>query len=138
MYLEDQLKVCINYRDYSDLISVVDRIIQEKGWAAFLKYCKDSEIGIDKLDPTLDLRKSASLLAQRDILLIGGWDDDGPTIDHHILPLYRALKSEKAENVRIVAFQDDHGFGNSRAELAQTIIEWLKTASERKKNLVFG
>lgn len=50
-----------------------------------------------------------------------------------MLPLYRALKVEKAEKVRIVAFQDGHAFTNSREEIAQTVIEWLKTAPERKK-----
>jgi dipeptidyl aminopeptidase/acylaminoacyl peptidase len=91
-----------------------------------------AETGIDKLDPTLSLRKSAPLLAQKDILLIGGWDDAQVTIDQFILPLYRALKNEKAKNVKIFAFQDDHYFRNSRNEVAQTITEWLKTAPERK------
>jgi len=91
-----------------------------------------AEMKIIELNPTYHLRKSAPLLAKKDILLIGGWDDVRVTIDHSILPLYRALKNEKAKNVRIVAFQDNHSFENSRAELAQTIIDWLKTASERK------
>jgi len=89
---------------------------------------------IAESDSTIDLRRSAPLLAQKDILLIGGWDDQNVTIDHHILPLYRALNNMKAKNVEIVAFQDDHAFRNSRAELAQTIIQWLKTAHERKKS----
>lgn len=91
-----------------------------------------AEMKIIELNPTYHLRKSAPLLAQKDILLIGGWDDVRVTIDHNILPLYRALKNEKTKNVRIVAFQDDHSFKNSKAELALTIIDWLKTASERK------
>lgn len=97
-----------------------------------------AETGIDKMNPTLYLRKSTSLLAQKDILLIGGWDDTKITIDQFILPLYRALKNEKAKNVRIVAFQDDHAFSNSRAELAQTIIEWIKTAPERNRESLIG
>ena len=92
-----------------------------------------AETGIDKLNPALYLRKSAPWLAQKDILLIGGWDDAQITIDRYILPLYRALKNEKAMNVKIVAFQDDHAFKNSRVELAQTIIGWIKTVPERKK-----
>jgi len=36
------------------------------------------------------------------------------------------LKKEKAQNVKIVAFQDDHSLKNCRDELAQTIIEWLR------------
>jgi dipeptidyl aminopeptidase/acylaminoacyl peptidase len=91
-----------------------------------------AENGIDKLNPAMDLRKSAPILAQKDILLIGGWDDVQVTIDQHILPFYRALKKEKAKYVKIVAFQDDHYFRNSRNEVAQTLTEWLKTAPERK------
>ncbi len=88
-----------------------------------------AEMGFDKLNPYLDLRKGASLLALKNILLIGGWDDVNVTIDHHILPLYRLLKKQKAKHVRIVAFQDDHAFSNHRAGLAQTIIDWLKSIS---------
>ncbi len=84
--------------------------------------------------PTIDLKSSATLLAQKDILLIAGWDDQYVTIDNIILPLYRALKKVKVKNIKIVAFQDNHAFRNSRAELAQTIIQWLKTAPERNKS----
>jgi len=85
------------------------------------------------LDSTLDLRKCAASLARKDILLIGGWDDQNVTIDHHILPLYRALQEARADRVKIVAFQDDHSFRKSRAELAETIIGWLKTIPDREK-----
>jgi len=91
------------------------------------------EARIEKMNPALDLKKNAASLAEKDILLIAGWNDDLTTIERFILPLYRALQNEKAQNVRITAFQDDHSFGNSRKELAQIIIEWIKTAPERKK-----
>ena len=90
-----------------------------------------TEMKIIDLNPTFHLRKSASLLAQKDILLIGGWEDNKVSIDHMILPFYRALKNEKANKVKIVAFQDDHTFQNSREEVAKTITVWIKTASER-------
>jgi dipeptidyl aminopeptidase/acylaminoacyl peptidase len=89
------------------------------------------EAGLDKLNPIFDLRKSAPCLAQKEILLIGGWDDRQVTIDQFVLPFYRALEKENAKNVKIVAFQDDHYFKNSRPELAVTIIEWLKTILEK-------
>jgi len=82
------------------------------------------------LDSTLDLRKCAPLLVQKDILLIGGWDDQNVTIDNHILPFYRALNIVQADRVKIVAFQDDHFFRKTRTELAETIIGWLKTVPE--------
>jgi esterase/lipase len=92
-----------------------------------------AEMKIIELNPTFDLRKSAPLLVQKDILLIGGWDDHAVSIEHNILPLYRALINEKAKNIIISAVQDNHSFRNSRDELAQTIIEWIKTAPERNK-----
>jgi uncharacterized protein len=85
------------------------------------------ETGIDKLDPAIFIYKSAALLAKKNILLICGWDDELTTIDNYTLPLYRALKKEKAQNVKIVAFQDDHYFKETKEEVAQTIIDWLKT-----------
>ena len=90
------------------------------------------EMKIIELNPTYHLLNSVPLLAQKDILLIGGWDDHNVSIENIILPLYRALRDE-AKTVRIVAFQDDHSFKNSREELAQTIIEWIKKAPERNK-----
>jgi dipeptidyl aminopeptidase/acylaminoacyl peptidase len=91
------------------------------------------QAGLDKLNPIFDLRKSAPDLAPKDILLIGGWDDRQVTIDQFVLPFYRALEKEKAKNVKIVAFQDDHYFKNSRGEVALTIIGWLKAVFDKKK-----
>jgi pimeloyl-ACP methyl ester carboxylesterase len=90
-------------------------------------------IGIEALEPTLDLRKSAPLLAQKDILLIGGWDDNSCIMENIVLPLYRALKEAKAQDVKIVAFQDNHAFRNVREELSSVIIEWIKTVFREKK-----
>jgi pimeloyl-ACP methyl ester carboxylesterase len=80
---------------------------------------------ISVVEPMLDLRKAAPMLASREILLIGGWDDAGPTIDHHILPLYRALQKENAAGVKITALQTDHSFKNVRAELGAIIVDWV-------------
>jgi hypothetical protein len=93
-----------------------------------------AEAGIDKLNPIYDLRKNAPYLSTKDILLIGGWDDRQVTIDQFVLPFYRALEKAKAKKVKIAAFQDGHYFNNSRAELAHTIIEWLKTILGKKKS----
>ena len=92
-----------------------------------------AEMKIIESNPTYHLLKSVPLLAQREILLIGGWDDLGVSIENIILPLYRALKNENAKNVRIVAVQDNHSFENSSEELTEIIIEWIKTATERNK-----
>jgi hypothetical protein len=92
-----------------------------------------AERGIENISPKYDLRKCAPLLARKDILLIGGWNDTQATVDEYILPLYRALQKEKANNVRITAFQDNHYFGNSREGMAKTVVEWLKSSPERMK-----
>lgn len=91
------------------------------------------KIGMESLEPYLDLRKAAPMLAPKEILLIAGWNDSAANIDNHILPLYRALQNENAESVEIIGFQDDHSFRNSRNEVTKTIIEWIKTSTERKK-----
>jgi uncharacterized protein len=91
-----------------------------------------AEAGIDKINPIYDLKKCAPLLASKDILLIGGWDDKQTTMEAFILPLYRSLQNESAKNVRLIAFQDNHYFRNSREILAHTVIEWLNTVSDRK------
>ena len=91
-----------------------------------------AEAGIENLDPTLDLKKIAPQLAKKNILLIAAWNDAQVTIDQYILPFYRALQKEKARNVKITAFQDDHYFRNSRNELAQIIAGWINTEIVKK------
>jgi hypothetical protein len=48
-------------------------------------------------------------------------------MERYILPLYRALKEAKAQNVQIIGLQDDHTFGKTRAELASVITDWIKS-----------
>lgn len=72
-----------------------------------------------------DLRLSAPKLADREILLIGGWDDVNVTIENNLLPLYRALKKENAQNVEFIAYHTDHSFVNVRDKLAEDIIKWI-------------
>jgi pimeloyl-ACP methyl ester carboxylesterase len=73
-----------------------------------------------------DLRKNAAKLADRSILLFGGWEDNGPTIDQYQLPLYRALKKAGAEKVTFIVYHTDHSFGNVRGRLASDIAEWIQ------------
>lgn len=74
-----------------------------------------------------DLKLSAPALADRDLLLIGGWDDTNVTIELNILPLYRALVNAEAQQVHIVAIQDNHAFEKCRDKLARTVTSWLKS-----------
>ena len=92
-----------------------------------------AEGGIDKMISSLDIKKNAATLALKNILLIGGWDDIQTTMEKFILPLYRALQTEKAQNVTIKAFQADHYCGKTKNDVAQTLIEWIKAVPERKK-----
>jgi pimeloyl-ACP methyl ester carboxylesterase len=72
-----------------------------------------------------DLRQIATALSDRDILLIGGWDDVNVPIEHRILPFYRSLMAEGADSVKFVAFQDDHSFGKSIEAMGELIVDWI-------------
>lgn len=74
-----------------------------------------------------NLVKHAKELSGKDILMIGGWQDQAIRIEDHILPLYRALQENKAGILKIRIFDCDHSFTDVRDELADAIIEWLKT-----------
>lgn len=79
---------------------------------------------------TYGLRENAAALADRRILMIGGWDDGNITIEHLLLPVYRALKANGAKNVTFLAYQDGHGFSRVRGELAGDIATWLAGESQ--------
>jgi pimeloyl-ACP methyl ester carboxylesterase len=102
---------------------------------------------IDKMkiiesNPTYDLRKCAPMLAEKRILLIGGWDDLKVSFENIVLPLYRELKKEKAEDVTIVGIKGGHPLKNSRDEVAQIVVNWLRavpkhiSAIENNKSMV--
>ena len=73
-----------------------------------------------------DLVKQAEALLGKDILLIGGWRDQENAVEHHILPLYRALQKHGAKEVQIEIFDTDHSFTNVRSQLADRIVSWMK------------
>ncbi|MCB1163097.1 alpha/beta fold hydrolase [bacterium] len=77
-----------------------------------------------------DLVTIAPRLADRDLLIIGGWDDDQVELEHQVLPFYRALRASGAERVRALMFQDGHGFTTVRGPLAEAVYGWLSV--ERK------
>jgi dienelactone hydrolase len=73
-----------------------------------------------------DLVKQAEALSYKDILIIGGWHDQENPIEHHILPLFRALQGHGAKEVQIEIFDADHSFANVRSQVADRIVSWLK------------
>jgi uncharacterized protein len=77
---------------------------------------------------TYGLRENAARLADRRILLIGGWEDWQITIDDVLLPLYRALKAAEAKDLTFSTYHADHGFGAVRARLAEDIAAWIHAA----------
>lgn len=76
-----------------------------------------------------DLVKQAHVLSDKDVLLIGGWRDQENIVEHHLLPLFRALQKHEAKQVQIEIFDTDHSFTNVREELAEKIASWLKRNS---------
>lgn len=72
------------------------------------------------------LRENADALADRAILILGGWEDVNTTVDDYLLPLYRALRAAGAADVTFHVFHTDHGFGNVREELHRQILDWVR------------
>jgi len=72
------------------------------------------------------LQENASRLADRSILLIGGWDDSSVTVEDMLLPLYRKLKGAGASDVTFLTYHDGHNFVAVREELAMDILNWLE------------
>jgi len=75
---------------------------------------------------TFTLEQQLPYLKDRDILLLGAWDDEISPIEDHLLPLYRCLTSEGIKS-RIAAFHDDHAFSKNKALLVEEIINWLQS-----------
>ena len=73
-----------------------------------------------------NLKRNAEKLAKKEILLLGGWQDNVITVEDHVLPLYRSLQQHGAEKIDIYVFDTDHSFNNVRDELRLKIISWLK------------
>lgn len=80
---------------------------------------------------TYGLREVAPNLADRSILLIGGWEDVQVTVDQILLPLYRALKRAGAADVTFHVYHDSHNFAAVREQLASDIQGWLLRDSRR-------
>lgn len=74
---------------------------------------------------TYGLRENAPRLADRAILLLGGWEDTQVSVERIMLPLYRALKAAGAADVAFLVYHDDHNFGSTRARIASDVTEWL-------------
>lgn len=72
------------------------------------------------------LRENAPRLADRRILLIGGWEDANVTVDSMLLPFYRALRKAGAQDVTFKVYHANHGFGTVRPALHADLIAWIR------------
>jgi pimeloyl-ACP methyl ester carboxylesterase len=71
------------------------------------------------------LMENAAALADRSVLLIGGWEDRSVTVDDTLLPLYRALRRAGAEDVTFKVYHTGHGFGPVRDDLHRDLLDWI-------------
>jgi hypothetical protein len=106
------------------IVKMVDQSISDSGFNSLPTEKLFAELfaDVDKYD----LVKHAEALTNKDILIIGGWRDQENTVEHHILPLYRALQRHGAKQVQIKIFDADHSFINVRGQLADRIVSWLR------------
>jgi pimeloyl-ACP methyl ester carboxylesterase len=79
---------------------------------------------IDRPD-IFGLRENARHLADRRILMFGGWEDQSATIDDYQLPFYRSLKAAGAQDVTFITYHTNHNFSNVRMKLVADIAAWL-------------
>ncbi len=70
--------------------------------------------------------KYAKILAQKDIFLLVGWNDRMKPMEKYSLPFYRALQSNGAKNIKIMAFETGHEFYNVGDEMTKAITDWLQ------------
>jgi len=106
------------------ILKMVDQGISDSGFNSLPAEEGWAEVFADM--DKYDLVKHAEALSSKDILLIGGWRDQANTVEHHILPLYRALQKHGAKQVRIEMFDTDHSFANVKSQLADTVVSWLR------------
>jgi len=106
------------------ILKAVDEGISDSGFSSLPAKELFSEVFADM--DKYDLVKHAEALSSKDILIIGGWRDQENALEHHTLPLYRALQRHGAKQVQIEIFDTDHSFANVRNQLADRIVSWLK------------
>jgi pimeloyl-ACP methyl ester carboxylesterase len=73
-----------------------------------------------------DLRMAAPKLSEKNLLIIGGLDDENVTLEEYLLPLYRALESEGASSLQFEIVPDNHSFSHVRDRLFTIVRSWIK------------
>ncbi len=108
--------------DYAKVVA--NNLAAIRAPAGPIRYQDDLQSDLVENEAKFNSQRLASRLKERDLLLVGSWDDEVSAIEDHILPLYRLLKEHNAK-VSIKAFQDDHEFSKCKDTLVDTIIGWL-------------
>jgi hypothetical protein len=106
------------------VLKMIDQGIADSGFRGSRAEESFAEVFADM--DKYDLVKHAEALSCKDILIIGGWRDQANPIEHHILPLFRALQKHGAKQLQIEIFDADHSFTNVRSQVADRIASWLK------------
>jgi dipeptidyl aminopeptidase/acylaminoacyl peptidase len=70
--------------------------------------------------------KHTQELANTDVFMTGGLDDQTVSLEKMILPIYRALKKINNRKVKCNVYQTDHSYSNVRSKLLDDIINWIK------------
>jgi dienelactone hydrolase len=73
------------------------------------------------------LRENAAALADRSLLLIGGWEDQQVPWDAILLPFYRALRRAGADQVTCLVYPAGHDFATVRPRLASDVAAWVRS-----------
>jgi len=73
-----------------------------------------------------DLVAQAPVLAQRHLLLIGGYRDTVVPLANNQEPLVEALRALDAPHVSELVLDADHAFSSSRIVLARALLAWLE------------
>jgi pimeloyl-ACP methyl ester carboxylesterase len=120
---KEALKIEKDHEYAKEVMRNLESVRAPKGPVAFRD---DILSDLVKNRASFDIEKLAPLLKERDILLIGGWNDSVVAIEDHLLPFYRLLLEKGAKKARIEALPDDHDFSETRNQLVHLIVNWLR------------
>jgi pimeloyl-ACP methyl ester carboxylesterase len=72
-----------------------------------------------------DLKSYVEALAPKKILFLVGWLDNMASMEDNVLPLYRALKTQGADHLKMVGFETNHNMTGVQQEMTSIILDWL-------------
>lgn len=124
----DHAQFVRHYESDPEFAAMVDQLLTESAAPnGPIRFNVDSTLDeLKRGQKVYGLVENASRLADRSILLIGGWEDENVTIDDTLLPLYRALRAAGAEDVTFKTYHADHSFRTVRDQLHRDLIDWIE------------